>query len=383
MNEDDVKALVLDNGSFMCKVGFAGDDAPRAVFPSVVGRQRPTGLTKMVAMHTMQRADEEYVGYEALDRRSVLKISYPIKSGIVTNWDDMEKIWHHSFYNELRITPHEHPVILTEAPLNPKANRERMTQIMFETFGTASLYVILRATLSLYASGRSSGLVVNSGYNVTNFVPIVDGYCLPHAITKVDLAGYDITYYMLKLIRERGYYFSWNNYTEELQICRELKEKYAYVAIDFDAEMKTNKSIKSNQSYEFPDGNTLAFGNERFRCTEVLFQPSLAGKQAQGIHDATFNAIMTCDKDKRQEMCSNIVLSGGSTMFDGIAARLRKEIIALAGTNNVNVIAEPYRKYAVWIGGSILASLSVFLEMCISKDEYEESGPSIVNRKCF
>ena len=373
---EQVIPLVIDNGSGMCKAGFAGDDAPKAVFPNIVGRPRMPGII----VGTEQK--EVYIGDEAQAKRGVLNLKYPIDHGIVTNWDDMERVWHHTFFNELRTAADEHPVLLTEAPLNPKQNREKMTQIMFDTFNVPAFYVAIQAVLSLYSSGRTTGMVFDSGDGDTHVVPIYEGYALPHAIQRIDIAGRDITNHLVRLLTERGY--SLNN-SAEREIVRDVKEKLCYIALDYTEEMaKSKTSPDMEKQYELPDGSNLTIGNERFRAPEALFQPSLLGLDIDGADETTYKSIMKCDLDIRRDLYGNVVLSGGTTMYPGIGERLTKELTNRAPPSmKVKVVAPPERKFSVWIGGSILSSLSSFQQMWVSKAEYEEAGPSIVHRKCF
>ncbi|KAK9047999.1 hypothetical protein SSX86_033039 [Deinandra increscens subsp. villosa] len=378
-DEEDIQPLVLDSGSSMMRAGFASDDAPRAVFSSIVGEPRHTG--GMVGMGWK----DHYIGDEAQSKRGMLNLTYPMEHGIVKNWDDMEKIWHHTFYNELRVAPEEHHVLLTEASLNPKANREKMTEIMFETFNVPAMYVEISALLSIYANGRITGIVLDSGGGVSQVVPVYEGYGLRQSILRLDLAGANITDFLMKILSERGYELTTS---ADREIVRDIKEKVAYVALDYEQELKSveNRVSVVDKDYELLDGNVVTIGAERFSCAEALFQPDLLieMEDAAGIHETLYNSIMKCDAELWKELYGNIILSGGSTMFPGIADRMRKEITTLAPSGiDIKVTAEPERKYSTWIGGSILTSLSSFQERWISKDEYKESGAAIVHKKCF
>ncbi|XP_063726779.1 actin, clone 302-like [Symsagittifera roscoffensis] len=377
--EDCVRrAVVIDNGSGTVKAGFADEDNPRAVFPPIVGQ--PKFDPKLFGWEHK----DTYVGDEAQAKREILGNNRKtLERGILTNWNDMEKIWRHTLFNELRIDPEDYPVLLTETSLNPKSHRERMTQIMFEKFGVPAIYVAVQAVLSLYAAGRLTGLVLDIGDGATQTVPIYESYSIQHAIQLLDLGGNDLTKYLGQMLGERGLSFTT---TTDLEIARDIKEKLCYTALDFDQEFKqTKNSIEIKKTYSLPDGQVITVGNERFRCPEFLFEPEILKKQAGfGVHKMVHKSIQKSNHDIRRYLYENIVLSGGSTMFPRFDERLSKEITQLKDDNiTVKVLAPPERNYSTWVGGSILASLSSFEQMWISKEEFDEFGSTIVHKKCF
>ena len=377
-DEDDCpKPLVIDNGSGVVKAGYGGQEQPCCVFPSIIAYPK----RKAIIVGGSGEKDY-YVGDEAQQKRGISTIKYPIAHGMIENWEDMKKIWGYTFYNELRETPADHPVLLTEAPLNPKINRENMCKIMFEEYDVPSMYIQIQAVLSLYSAGRTTGIVVDSGDGVTHTVPIFEGYQIPHAIDKILLAGRDLTDYMVRILKDDNYNFET---TAEKETVRDMKEKLCYVADDYEAEVKkASEGTELEESYTLPDGQTCKISTQRFKCPEFLFNPELGGREIKSVHQLTYDSIMTCDLDVRKDLYANVILSGGTTMFTGFGERLYKEIKELAPkTMKVKVIAGPDRKYAVWRGGSTLSTLSTFAGMWITKEDYGEFGETVVHRKCF
>jgi len=364
--------VVIDNGTGVLKAGFAGGDMPKVVFQSHVGRPKYQRMMPGGAIEDQAIC----VGKKVAEHRGAFRLSYPMEHGVVNEWTDMEKIWQHIYAREnLNVSSEEHPVLLTEAPLNPHSNSEKAAEIFFETFNVPALFCAPQAILSLYASGRTTGVVLDCGDGVTHAVPVYEGFALPHAITRIDLAGRDVTNHLKYLLRRLGH----NLYTSaELEVVRQLKEELCYVAFK-----PSKEEIHfSNRIYQLPDGSSLTVGKERFRAPEILFQPDIIGSEEPGIHECVVQSIMRADMDLRKVFFSQIVLAGGTTMFVGFGDRLLNEVRKLAPKNTkIRISAPPERKYSTWIGGSILASLATFKTMWVSKADYQEHGKSFIHQK--
>ena len=366
-------AIVIDNGSGYCKAGFAGENSPRLNIPSIVGKPR----FKNVIIGYKER--DKYIGEHAQRKRGVLALSYPIESGIIINWDDMEALWEHTIFEELGVDPLNHAVLMTEAPMNPKQNREEMIEIIFEKFNSPAAYIAIQAILSLYASGRTTGLVLDSGDGVSHSVPVYDGYYFGHAVDRSDTAGRDVTEYLRRILTERGYAFA---NSAEYEIVKDIKEKMCSVSSNFLHDLQGEET--TTQLYELPDGTKIEVGNERFRAPECLFRPSLIGTEGIGIHKLLLNSLFSCDIDNRKHLSENIILSGGNVLFPGFTERLHDELEHRMQDGIKCEIKRPYdSKNLVWSGGSILAGLESFVPFWISKTEYEDEGRHIVHKKCF
>ncbi|KAH3762209.1 actin beta/gamma 1 [Pelomyxa schiedti] len=369
------QACVIDCGTGLTKVGLSIDGVenglPRGLFPTIIGRLRPALCTGFGV--------PEYCGNEALQKpQGHLFFKHPVERGVV-NLYEIESIYTHIFNSVLRIASDEHSILIAEPSLNPNASSEKLIQILFETFTAPAAYLANDALLSLISSGRTTGIVIDCGEGITRFAPIIDGTLTTSATARVELAGCDLTDFMSTILSQHG-----NSLSESISdraIVKDIKEHIPYVALNFDEEMGADPP-QSKKTCQLPDKRVINLPDKLFRCPEALFRPELIGKKTPGIHQFCATSISQCDASIHPQLYGNIILCGGSSMFPGMQERLQKEISISAPSHSTKVIATPDRRYSVWLGGCIVASHSTFEQMCISKAEYDDYGPGIVNSKC-
>jgi len=388
-DKDGRNVIVCDNGTGFVKCGYAGTNFPAHIFPSLVGR--PIIRAKNNKIGDVEIKDL-MVGNEASALRSYLECNYPMENGIVRNWEDMEHIWDHTFGPEkLNIDPTNSKVLLTEPPLNPLRNREKMIEVMFEKYGFDSVYIAIQAVLTLYSQGLLTGVVLDAGDGVSHICPVYEGFALPHLTRRLDIAGRDITRYLIKLLLLRGYAF---NQSADFETVRIMKEKLCYIAYNTQTEQKLAlETTTLVEDYQLPDGRHIKVGAERFEAPEALFQPHLLDIEGDGIAELLFNAIQAGDMDIRADLYKHIVLSGGTTMYPGLPLRLEREIKQLylervlkgdterLAKFKIRIEDPPRRKDMVFIGGAVLADVMKDREdFWMSKAEYEEKGKDCLKK---
>lgn len=355
--EAELDVVFIDCGSGTCRVR-QGETGPCEVFATITGRPKMPG--------TGGEQEDVYAGDETASLRGRLSLTHPIQGGMPVDFDNVAHLLRYVYSRKLRLRPEEHPVHLTESPLNPKGNRERLAKMMFEDFNVPAMMLTPEPVVALLASGRTTGVVVVSGLSVTHAVPIYEGHVISHAVRSLDLAGRDLTEYMMMMLKQ-----------PEREIVNEVKEKLGYVAIDYHAEMR--KSIEK-ATFKRPDGEVIMVGSERFRAPEALFRPGLVNMTCPGIHELTAQAVQACDRDIQKELYGNVVLCGGNMQFRGMKERMTKELMALAPSiTEVKLVTLSQTEASSPLLLEYLASKNNW----ISKDEYEELGPEVVHRKGF
>ncbi|EQC26907.1 actin-like protein 3 [Saprolegnia diclina VS20] len=402
-------AVVIDNGTGFTKMGYAGNAEPSYIIPSTIAVQSNTTSSRVGQSQGIDDLDF-HIGNQAFENASTHQLNYPIKQGIIDNWDNMEKMWQRCLFQHLRCEPEEHYMLLTEPPLNPPENREATAEIMFETFNVPGLYIAVQAVLALYASWpkikdpsmRSlTGTVIDSGDGVTHVIPVADGYVIGSCISHVPLAGRDITSFIQRMMRDRGEPVPPE---ESLEVARKVKEMHSYVCPDIVKEFKKYDANPAKYVVPYADVHprtkqpwSIDVGYERFLAPEIFFNPEIFSSDfTVPLPNVVDDAILKCPIDCRRGLYKNIVLSGGSTMFKDFGRRLQRDIKRLADDRQqanlalhskyakqsaeeleVNVISHRMQRFAVWFGGSMVASTPEFHRVCHTKAQYEEEGPRI------
>jgi len=405
MSKTGLPAVVIDNGTGYTKMGFAGNIEPQYIVPTVIATQE--GKAKAATQKKGIEDLDFFIGDEALNMSKTYDLFYPVRHGQIENWTHMESFWEHCIFKYLRCEPEDHFFLLTEPPLNAPENREYTAEIMFETFNVPGLYIAVQAVLALAASWTSrnikertlTGTVIDSGDGVTHVIPVAEGYVIGSSIKHIPLAGRDITAFVQQLMRERNEPIP---PAESLEVAKRVKETYSYVCPDIVKEFSKYDADPSKwiRQHNFTNSvtkkpYTVDVGYERFLGPEIFFNPEIFSSDfLTPLPKVVDDTIQTCPIDVRRGLYKNIVLSGGSTMFKDFAKRLARDIKRsvdyrikrseeLSGGKikavplEVNVISHHMQRYAVWFGGSMLASTPEFYNVCHTKQQYDEIGPSI------
>ena len=373
--QNKYSTVVIDAGSGLVKAGFGGEDGPRSIFNSIVGTPKQMGL--MVGMELQER----YVGDDAISKYEIMNFSYPIKRGEVTDWDKFENLMHYLLYREMKVVPEEVSILITESPRTSRENREKLTEILFETFNVKRLHIANSSMVGLFSYGKTSGLIVDSGFNVTSTVPIYEGYPLSHASIRINIGGEDLSKNLLSMIQSN---------LDETYIdikgrilADDIKEKLGYLLLNQD-----DADDVKDVTYELPDGKKIELSNELYKSNEILFNPDEEIKKENGLlslKNMVIDSINKCDNEIKSDIKENICLTGGTTLLKNFPEKLKNELSDSSEGTNFNLSAEQERLFSTWIGGSIVSSLDNFQFMWVNKKEYNDNGKNllVIDSKCF
>lgn len=401
--------VVIDNGTGYTKMGYAGNYEPNYIVPTLISCVAQSTSTSVGRPANDVPDLDFYIGAEATEKRANYNIDYPIRHGIIENWDNIEKYWSRCIYQYLNCDPEEHYMLLTEPPMNTPENRESTAEVMFETFNVPGLYIAVQAVLALCASlltkntgqragGAVTGTVIDSGDGVTHVIPVVEGYVIGSCIKHIPLAGRDVTDFIVQILRDRGEPL---DPLRALETAKKIKESYCYVCPDlvkeyqkFDTEPDDRFRQYKGEIERTKTPYTIDVGYERFLGPEIFFSPEIfSSDHTTPLPSIVDQMIQMCPIDTRRPLYKYITLSGGTTMFKHFVKRLERDIRRKVKERydytlsknpshapepiEVNVVTHPFQRFAVWFGGSMLASQPEFRQYFHTKAEYAEKGPRI------
>jgi centractin len=319
-----------------------------------------------------------FSGKKLNDHRGAFILQHPMEHGMVQDWDAMERLWQHVYSKQaLNVPPEDHPLLFTEAPLNPRSHREHLAEVFFETFRTPALYWSPPSVLSLYASGRTTGVVLDIGEGVTHAVPVYEGLALTHSVTRSNIAGRTVTKYLQHLLRRSGVH---TVTTAEADFVQTIKHDACYLT----PTPMPDDDKQAHTPYQLPDGQVIDLSSERYQAPNVLLDPTLLGSEELSVAEVLTTAIQKSDRDLRAKLYRQVVLAGGCTLLPGCGERLLYQVRQAAPTHvSLQLAAPPDRLYSAYVGGSILASLATFKSMWVSREQYEEHGTSILHARDY
>ncbi len=374
MQTTNYSSIIIDLGSGLIKSGFSGEDGPRNIFNSIVG------IPKMAGLKVGMEQKERFVGDEAIANLEIMNYFPPIKRGEVADWEKFETLMHYLLYTQMEVVPEEMSVLITESPLSSKENRAKVAEMLFEKFDVEKYHMANSSMLGLFSYGKTSGVVVDSGFNVTSTVPIYEGFPLQYASKKINLGGEDISLSLLESLKDKlepSY-----KLIKGRLLADDVKEHKGYISMDSEdhEEEKQEENL-----YKLPDGKELKLGNEIFKACDILFNPPEDNKDLMSVSNMVVESLSSCDDDVRTDINESICLIGGTTLMKNFPEKLKNELSDNKDFGNFNLSFSPERQFSAWVGGSIMSSLDNFHYMWVTKEEYDEKGKTLVSidSKCF
>ena len=374
MSQNLNKQIIIDLGSSEIKAGFLGNPPDIKRLPNIIGENlckiNPSIINK-----------PHYISSECEQYYSDLSIRNPIQRGNFINEDDIPLIFEYIF-SQLGLNLEqikEHPLLITE-PLNNKySNSENISQILFEKMNIPALIFAKQPLLSLISTGYSTGIVLESGSDITQSCVSYEGYLIENSCLRFDYGGKDVSNTLNILLKQRNSDINYINFFDDIKVLNDIKEKQCYIKTLKD---DNEDFVSIHSEYILPDGSKLNLQDEKILAPEILFNNKLIFQEYFPFHEMVINSIDKCDVNIKGKLYKTIVMSGGNTKFKGIEEKMKTNLSYLIPRGvDIKLRIQENQELNCWNGGNIVASLSTFNKMLVYKKEWEECGKNIIHIK--